>query len=309
MSNGFDRLRVSAVFGAAGSLALGFVARSAPGASAPVPLTLQHSHTPGASKTEYKFKIGNSSSGPFGAAQAFGVKDASVMFSGTTFFPSPHHTVRTTVDAFDGAADLKIGSALFANPDGTVDRSLDSAGNDTVTSDTVKMSGLKVHVQHAQLKNPAILRSLYTFVNPSRTTKRVVVQVGTDFGDDAGPTILSSSDGDSTVQNHDSWFNTSQPTRPFVLIARGDRHGDSTALASSPNAANDDLTDQYALTVKPHHTVRLLYFIQTGKNSGFFALPPSGSNYQTGANLAPGGLLDGLSDAQLAQIANWRIPT
>jgi hypothetical protein len=310
MATGFDRLRVGVALGAVSTLALG-VARTARAAGTMLPQSLIHTRVFGSptNASRFIYHVASTSAGPFGPSRAFGLSDASIVYNGNTCnFTNCHHTTKTSGDAFDGAGELTVGGVVFKTPSGTVDRSTDSAGNHVIKTPSVMMHGFRVRVSHTLLEGRSALRLLYSFTNTSSSTKHLHAQIGTDFGDDSGVSIFSSSDGNQTVENHDSWFTVTQPSRPNLLIARGDRRGKNSDIVLAPDAHSDDSIDSFSIRVKPHRTVRLLYFIDMTRQVFIFSFPPSGTGYQTGADLASSGNLDGMSQKEIDQVVNWRIP-
>jgi hypothetical protein len=311
MSTGFERLRVVAAAGLGGAALVPLVAGPALAAQTNLPAFHTGHRTDVASNsfghfTFYRrtgWKVGNSAFWPTGPSQGYGIQSMGrstlVACSGSPCFGTG------TGDVILGVMP-RINGTVFKNPDGTIDVS-----GPTFNSDPAFVHGVRTQIRHDffgmdDLGN-SITRVLMTFSNTTADPMSRTIQVGATIGHGAA-NILETSDGDTTYERNDSWLRTGGSAADEQLIAKGDRQLSTIDADPSDNGA---LIDHYRLRIKPHTTVRLLYYAVMSPPAFWQQRVASiEHHFDDGFQLDAHGLLAGLTAKQRKQIINWsNLPT
>lgn len=177
---------------------------------------------------------------------------------------------------------------------------------DTYTGGAASMSGLDVSMQYRA--RPEVFRALATFSNPGALPVNSVVEFASIL--DYVNRTLETSSGDGVFSANDQWGLVSAPFgatpgdngRAAAYIAYGNGAPLTPFAGFSTGPLNADAwRSQFAVTVNPGETVRLLFFLRiaTSRTAALGSLPALPGIAATDPLLAD------LSPATLAQIANY----
>lgn len=209
----------------------------------------------------------------------------------------------------DAGNVLFINNQVFAAPGSTVD--LDSDKN-IVTTGVASLSGLNVQAQVYADRNHPVLRSYYTFQNPTNQDITIPVSWVSNFKGIGENTIQTTSSGDKALTLDDRWLITddapggSAVALAYVLNGAGNPTVTPSAISQSvfqfDKGGKDGFRADYVITIPAKSTRALLFFNVSGTNPDKILqsnLPP--------VDQSPNGnsLFDGLSQEQLQQVLNW----
>jgi hypothetical protein len=200
---------------------------------------------------------------------------------------------RETTAPFEAFSFVSIKDKRYTNPGGTID-----VTGDTVQTNNTKLSGIKTNLRYEVMGN-GLVRLLVTMKNPTTNVVKKPVSLETRLTRSA-TTVVTTSDNDAIVENTDAYILTDPASEQSALFARGDAANGvvSLDLVSSPRRYND----VYQIKFGKRKTVRLLYFMKMGTTAELQAVD---QNFSNGSTLRTNGLLTGLTDAELGQVANW----
>ncbi len=315
MSTGFERLRVIAAAGLGGAALVPLVAGPAVAAQTNLPVwhtghqTETHSGFFGHSgfhRASY-WRIGNQVGWPTKSSSVgYGItsqgRSTFVTCSGVPCFG-------TGTGSFIFGVMPRIDGTVFRNPNGSID-----ATSARFKSDPALVHGVRTKVRHDFLgmddHGNSIVRVLMTFSNTTSNKMKRTIQVGTQIAHQSVG-ITETSSGDQTYSRDDAWLMTENNSPTLQLFAKGDAQ--RSTIDADPSASGaGSMIDRYLLRLKPHKTVRLLYYV---------ALSPALFNqegrlrtiehhFDDAFQLDAHGLLAGLTSKQRHQIINWRnVPT
>jgi hypothetical protein len=242
--------------------------------------------------------IRNSNTGPGTFGNGFAITDGGVL------------AAAERSDAYDGAFMLRVNGTTFQNPGGMVDLT-----GTTVTTNAATLAGLNTTVQYFFDAASPTARALFSFTNPTGAAISATVLIGTNLGSDNQSFIRATSDGSTTVDAAAGWFvssdanpNTGDPVNTIVRFGPGAILVAPTQIqipgTPAPPSSNDNLVDQYAITVPAGQTVRLMEFGQV--HPDIASATTAAATFNTTGAIANAGLTAGLSQQQLGEIVNWR---
>jgi len=299
MNNAFEKLRIHAATGALSASLLCGVAGTARAAPAALPFNV--------TAAGVVWKLTNSTSAMLGGGPGLGITDATYAAANVVDTQLGGTASQTLSDTFDGAQVLLVDGVQFQDPSGTVDLT-----GTTVTSNPAVMSGLNVQMQYYFDTTRALVRSLYSFTNPTGAPITVTVDYDNNFGSDGNTILTGSSNGDAVFDAGYRWFSSKQNwcggTSPEPRMTYSRYGGTPAVMPSStptiPSGATGGFTDRYTLTVQPGQTVRLMMFTQL--NNTVAASITSGATFADLTSVQTAGLLTGLSAQQIGEIVNWQ---
>ena len=186
----------------------------------------------------------------------------------------------------------------------------------SLVSGPTSLGGVNVTVEYDGLTGSDTLRTRVSFANPSGSTKTFTATVATNVGSDLSTAFVGSSSGDTHFTTADRWLVTSDsPTNPglivdtHVLFGPGSPAVTPSKVYTSTYVCNEDpLPNTYGvradfhLSIPAGHTQRLLFFNQAHSTNAA-ALADAAAAFNTN----PYGLLDGMTNGELAQIVNWKL--
>lgn len=214
------------------------------------------------------------------------------------------------LDAYDGGFVMRINGVLF-----TASATLNGS---VLTSGTASYAGLTSQAEFRFDLTRPIVRSLYSFTNPSQAPINAIFRWEVNLGSDAGTVVRATSSGDGAVDASDRWIVTSDSgtgdaVNTLVRYGANAPHAPDSSAYVPGDPARDLLADQYNVTVQPGQIVRLMMFgrldsIADGLNAGVTAAtddaPTLFTDYTVMRNA---GLFDGLP-SNFSEIINWAVP-
>lgn len=209
-------------------------------------------------------------------------------------------------DAYDGFGGFAVDGVGFNAPGGVV-----TANGNLITAGPVVLSGMNVNVQFYFDPNTATVRFLAIFNNPTGADISSVIAWGGELGSDSNTIVRATSDGDTVLTIADRWSISTQlsveaPTDPvstFVFGGPGTPAVTLNSIVNNLSATSDKLDVRYNLTVPAGQTRSLLLFAQM--NSTLTSAQNAVATFDSTTALLNGGFLAGLTQADLAQVANW----
>lgn len=218
-------------------------------------------------------------------------------------------------DAFDGGLHFFVNNSMMISPatwDVQVDPT-DPTLNRVLTSGPSNVGGLNTTVEYRAMPTQQVLRSTVYLSNPGASAVTVPFTVATNMGSDASTVVVGSSSGDTSFTDADRWVATSDdattpgdPVNTHVLAGPGQ-------IAAAPSGTSSTVFDcsdtngvraNYSVTIPAGATRGLMFLNElSGTNAGAV-----GAAARFNSNpAATDELLTGLSDAQRANIVNWRL--
>ncbi len=249
----------------------------------------------------------------------FGISDASLVASNS------RGTSTTFSDAFDNALQLAVDGNRFINPDGTIDLT-----GDTVTSDVVVdiVPGINAQIEYHFFSDRPVVRGMFSLTNTSGGSLTIDPVVLSDYGSDTSTEVVTTSDGDNTIENSDLWYITAEgfgdrhidESRPDKSSARGagdpnittTRYGTGASIVPLNALTPDDSAPaiavsglRYPMTLNPGQTRRILVFMEMSNPFQPTRGIGGASDFESITALENAGLLAGLSPTELSQLANY----
>jgi hypothetical protein len=298
MNSAFEKLRIHVATGSLSASLLCGVAGTARAAPAALPFNV--------TAAGVVWQLANDTNANLGGT-GLGIVEANYAAAHTVDTQLGGTASQTLTDSVDGAQVLLVDGVQFQDPTGTVDLT-----GTTLTSNTAVMSGLNVQTQYYFDTTRALVRSLYSFTNPTGAPITVTVDYDNNFGSDGNTILTGSSNGDAVFDAGDRWFSSMEN---WSVGTSGDprmtysRYGGTPAVTPSstpsiPAAGVGSYRDQYTLTVQPGQTVRLMMFMEL--NNTVAASIASGATFTDLTSVQSAGLLTGLSAQQISEIVNWQ---
>ncbi len=205
-------------------------------------------------------------------------------------------------DAFDsGHASFTIDGASFAG--------VPTLAGNTASYPAVTLSGLNVSNEYFFAPSSSVARQLVSLANPGATDKTVSFVITGNLGSDGGTQVISSSNGNTTVEAADRWFVTDDanttggdPAITTVFFGTGSPTVTPSAI-TTPTSGN--FTATYSVTIPAGQTKALLFFNQISRTAAeanlddglYFNNPPVIGN----------DLFQGLTALQRMQVVNYEL--
>jgi len=220
-------------------------------------------------------------------------------------------------DAYDGGFVMRINNTLFAGPVNGA-----TLNGNTLSSGSTTYSGVSVQAQFWFDPNAPIIRSLYSFSNPSATATNISLRWEVNLGSDTTTTLAGSTTGGATATAADHWLVTSDGgngdlVNTLVRYGMYAPHApdSSTFLPGTAGGGSDGdlLADVYNVTLQPGQTISLMMFgelssISGGLSSAINSATNDAATMFTDYNaLDSAGLLADLGVSR-SQIINWGEP-
>jgi hypothetical protein len=218
-------------------------------------------------------------------------------------------------DAFDNGLLFFVNNSMVIAPatwDVQVDPT-DPSLNRVVTSGPTTVGGLSTTVEYRAMPTQQVLRSTVYLSNPGASAVTVPFAVATNVGSDETTVVVGSSSGDATFSDADRWVATSDhATTPGDAVNTHVLAGPGV-IAAPPTGTSTTVFDcsetngvraNYNVTIPAGATRGLMFLNElSGTNAGAVSAAA-----RFNANpAATDELLTGLSDAQRANIVNWRL--
>lgn len=253
------------------------------------------------------------------AGQAKWYVNTNITFNTTSsnwgFSEATLHTAGgTRNDAFDGALSWLVSTGTpnnsngYRSPGGVVSV-VTGADGTTVTGKPQTMAGLTVSGQLYMLASKAVARSVLFLQNPTAAPITVNVKNASNLGSDAGTILQATSSGDATLDANDNWFISSDsstpPSDPVLTFAFNQAGGVRGTNNNAPGAGSDRFYETYSVTVPPGQTRSLMMFVQLSATVA--GAKSDATVFNSSASMQAAGYLQGLSTAQLSQMANWNL--
>lgn len=208
-------------------------------------------------------------------------------------------------DAFDNALTFQVNGTTYDTPGGTFD--LDGQ---TATGAIANLAGLDVRTTFYADPSSPTLRTLFTLFNPTGGDIAVTVRMQTDVGSDGATRTIATSSGGLGFTTADRWIVTDDtplggtggdPANTHVIAGPGAATLPSLVdLALYPSGTQGVRAD-YELVLGAGAIRSLLFFNQIHTTPDLAVA--SAGRFDS---LSPGdALLAGLSDAELARVANF----
>jgi len=249
--------------------------------------------------------IGNNSSNSlgFGSQSHFSIADAKL---------------GTQVWAYDNFHLIAVDGVAFANPDGDVDLTGNSASGFTVTTDAVmlpnlpNLPSLNVTMEYFFDPNSPTVRVIASLENPTADTITPTVRYGGNLDSDLPTAIQATASGDTILNAADRWSITddaflasADPANTIVYYGPGTPAvtPSSVGLFSSGSGQFDIVRADYHPTILPGETVRLMWFGQLSDTAAHAI--ENVAVFDDNTDVEAAGLLAGLSPGELASIVNW----
>jgi hypothetical protein len=198
---------------------------------------------------------------------------------------------------------MAVNGTQYRDPDGAFATTANSVSGSPRT-----IAGLTVSGDYFFFSGSPTVRALYTFTNPTGAAINVTVALGHNVGSDTATVVEATGDGDTVVEGVDAWTVTSDAapfSDPVVLLSRFGQGGQIGVASSTVvfAAGEEDMIDNYSLSVPAGQTRRLMLFSRLGADAAtVIAAAPTFNNL---ASIQAAGLTAGLTPAQIAEIANW----
>ena len=203
-------------------------------------------------------------------------------------------------DAFDMGGMVWIDSTQLVG-------ALSQAGN-RVTFSSSNISGINAQLIYDVLTTSATLRVLTTLNNPTASPITISLDYATNFGSDSGTQVRGSSSGDTTFTSADSWVVTSDasdsdPVNNTVIFGAGSAPVTPNSVTQTvfSCAGTQGVGANYSVTVPAGETVSMMFFQRMSDTTANALIEAAEFD---APELSPN-LLEGLSQAELAQIQNF----
>ncbi|NER04167.1 MAG: PEP-CTERM sorting domain-containing protein [Okeania sp. SIO3C4] len=218
-------------------------------------------------------------------------------------------------DSFDDFGGIFVNGAAFNQPNDEVDLTTTGAGTFVNTISPVNLGGIDTSLDYFMDASSPTLRVFGTFTNTTANPFSATIAYGGNLGCDSDCTLNDSSTGDTTFESElDRWFIVSDeddianddpedPVLTFVRFGPGGQVASSTPFFPGDGDEDDDLTDIWNLSLAPGETQSLMWFVNF--NETIAAAQAGTSVFDNLTTLGDAGLLDGLSQTQIDQTANW----
>lgn len=229
-------------------------------------------------------------------------KTASCTTSVTTFWNCYSYT-----DAYDGVLGMDVNgngyspvSAEFVISDYQVD------GGTNVDIDT----DLDAHLKWDFLKAGPVSRGFFTVTNKADAEKTVSIEIYGNWGSDGQGGIIATSNGDTTVDNTDSWVTTADDlvdgNNGDPVITTGIGGPGSTADSTVVSLDTSDYVLEYNVTIPAGESRSVVVFHEMSKSISDAA--EIAGDYATGKKLSAAGLLTGLTNEERSRVVNYALP-
>lgn len=259
-------------------------------------------------------------------SSAFGFSEAAMTVSQQVTTSNGGFTSQKLGDGFDGVLSWGVGttktinSHTYHDADGIVDITGNTITGDPIGTGTdgTSFGGLLLSQQNrifALNATDPIIRSIITINNPTGEAITRTIGLFNNYGSDSNTRITSTSSGDDTFTNGvDRWVATFQnysgglSSDPrLLLVMQGPGTVDSPYTAGWAGNGDDNPNMYYDVTVQPGETVRLMVFM--GVHATKTASQNSGMVFDSNSTVESNGLLAGLTEQQISEIANWNLQT
>ncbi len=221
-------------------------------------------------------------------------------------------SIGAQTDAFDFVGEVRV-NGVALNGAGTF-------SGQTASYPLAVIAGLTVTPQFFVAPSSATVRQFVTFQNPTAAAITVPVVVSNNPGSDAGTQIVTTSNGNVTFETADRWVITDDanlagddPTVTTVLFGPGAPTATPTTVTDPVAGIGGSFDVTYSLTVPAGQTRSLLFFYQINTTSTHAIsdaqVVSGGGTFWATNPVAGNDLLAGLTDAQLATVANWQFGT
>ena len=219
-------------------------------------------------------------------------------------------TGAAVVDAYIGQVDpYDLASMIWVN-NTLVGGNLSVSGS-TASFTPVTISGLAVQIEYHAVSSSATLRNYTSFTNTTGSDITVTVDFTVNFGSDVDTVLVGTSNGDFAFATNDRWVVSDDydptwhdPANTTVIYGPGSPAVTPTFVSQTVFDcwSTNGVLARYTLTVPANSTRALMFFHQLNVTSAdglmaaslFDVTPRSGDD-----------LVEGLTPAQLSQIANW----
>lgn len=287
-SKAFDRLRLdpatrnsaaAAILGAAGGLA---------GAASAAVVNLNQTVTTGGVKYSSIRNLASVRTQGGVKNQAYGISDATIVGGKT--------------DAFDGAVALAVNGTVFAQPNNQVDLTTTGAGTFVNTVTPQDIGGIATSLDYFFSGSEPTVRALASFTNTTSNTLSFSAVFGGNLGSDDPTMIFGTSSGDNALQaNQDLWLinNQADEADPFTTWVFGGEGGAAAVWGDWQKIFGME----WNLTLAPGETTNLLWFVDL--HDDLAGAQGDTSKFASYGSLQAAGLLEGLSEEDLAATANW----
>ena len=161
-----------------------------------------------------------------------------------------------------------------------------------------------------------LVRSLYSFTNPTGTTNSYTFRWEVNLGSDSATTVQMTSSGDGLVDLADRWLvstdnNSGDLVNTLVRYGKFAPHPPDTAPYMPGDPAKDLLADQYNVSIAPGQTVRLMMYgwlgsITNGMANGYATSITDAAIFNDYDAMTQAGLFAGLLNYN--EIINWAVP-
>ena len=204
-----------------------------------------------------------------------------------------------TSDAYDGGMRLIIDGQQFGQfATGSL-----TINDRQVTIGNFGASGLNVRRSIYVPSDQAFVRYLDAFSNPTNADIAVQIQINTNLGSDGGTVIVSTTDGDATIEPTDTWVVTDDasdgagdPSLAHVTAGAG---GSIIPVIAAPLGS---ILYTYDITVPANSRAIIMHFDSQNANRAA-AIASAGALAGLGA-----GTLDGMSADERADVINFNVP-
>jgi len=313
MKKGFNRLRGVAT---ASAISLGLMGAGS-GRAATLTLPVTKLSRGSAEWSQINNTFLNTVSGPSFIATTNGIVITS---NGTGFAINDAGLTNGLDEAFNAGMYMVARSsgitAVFKNPDSTVDLTNDSLKSDLITD---FFTDIDTQVEYYFHPTRPVVRAMYSFTNTSGSAKTIEVMIGGNLGSAVSTTIQSTSDDDTTVEATDLWLisnNKSLNTNPdesdlndtpVVTISRFGTDATTTAENGiTLGTLSGIFAHRYDISVAGNSTARVLVFAELSKTID--DAKTCAKDFETLDTASSAGLLSGLT-IQLDEIVNYDVAT
>nr|MCF6374533.1 putative Ig domain-containing protein [Tychonema sp. BBK16] len=208
----------------------------------------------------------------------------------------------TNNDAFDNGVFGAINGSNFVPP-----ATVDLTGS-TLTAGPVVYSGLNVTAQHYADQTLSVLRTVYSFGNPTGADISIPFSFKGNLGSDSNTGVSASSSGDSIAGTNDSWVISSDGTDVDAVVTHvfaGPTGGSVTPSAVNLLNGNDNYFFNYNITIPANSTRSLLFF--TGLSDTAVNASTNAAIFNSISALKASTLLNDFNGLTTGAFLNWSL--
>jgi hypothetical protein len=218
--------------------------------------------------------------------------------------------------AYASSGDVDVTAGFFAqNPSGEYVPSASPYQDIFVNPKPSVLSGLTVSAQYRIGGSQPLMRSYFTFTNPTNQDITVPISWATNFAYNEKTQLKNTQSGDKVLGINDGWAVFDDDNESYGGAAVGELFygpgkpsvtSDSVSQTVFTSQGNQGVLANYTITVPANSTRALMFFTaNTGSSAPGNDTATPAIAYASNADPATNDMLDDLTPVQRAQILNW----